>query len=163
MIQVTLVLDNLRSCHNVGSIIRTANGFGHKQFVFLGTTPFPLIAHDHRLAYQGLRQTRQIAKTALGAEKEVQGKYYKEITNFLKNQETKPLVCLEQTAKSRPLHQYKPKQDCYLVLGSETEGVSSRLLEASTNCLQVEMRGKKESFNVAVMAGLALYQFSLPS
>ena len=158
---ITLVLDNLRSCHNVGSIIRTADGFGQRRFVFLGTTPHPRLSGDPRLAYQSLKQTRQIAKTALGAEQNIQGRYYAKTQDFLQVKNDWPIVCLEQTPDGRALKEYRLKQPIYLVVGNEIDGVSEELLGLSSERLTIPMSGDKESFNVAVAAGIALYQLTL--
>lgn len=158
---ITLVLDNLRSCHNVGSIIRTADGFGQRRFVFLGTTPHPRLPGDRRLAHQSLKQTKQIAKTALGAEQNIQGLYCAKTQDFLQAKKDWPIVCLEQTPDGRPLREYRLERPVYLVVGNEIDGVSEELLDCSSERLTIPMSGDKESFNVAVAAGIALYQLTL--
>ena len=163
MIKLTLVLDNLRSCHNVGSIIRTANGFGHRHFVFLGTTPYPLIANDRRLEYQIKKQTQQIQKTSLGAEKEIIGQYFQTADDFLQQTRNPNLICLEQTEQSQLLSDYQPKEDNYLIFGNEINGISPLLLKKAATCLMIPMLGSKESFNVAITVGITLYQFNLHS
>lgn len=155
-----MVLDNLRSCHNVGSIIRTADGFGWRRFIFLGTTPYPEIENDQRLKHQILRQTKQIAKTSLGAEEKINGQYFKDTATFLKRVEGSNLICLEQTAASKNLTDYRLKRNSYLVIGNEIEGISAQLIKKSAICLEIPMLGQKESFNVAVATGIALYHFS---
>ena len=97
MATLILVLDNLRSCHNVGSIIRTAVGFGWTQFIFLGTTPYPQLENDERLPHAQQRQTRQIAKAALGAEKFINGQHFAQTATFLAQVSPTNLICLETT------------------------------------------------------------------
>ena len=156
---IIVVLDNLRSCHNVGSILRTANGFGCQSFVFIGTTPYPRTETDERLPHAISRQNKQIAKTALGAEADICGQHYAEVSAFLQNKEpNRPLICLEQTPQSQALSSYRPKGGIYLVFGGEIEGVSSQILEAAEEHLSIPMLGRKESFNVAITAAIALYQ-----
>ncbi|MYB40505.1 RNA methyltransferase [Candidatus Saccharibacteria bacterium] len=156
---LTLVLDNLRSCHNVGSIIRTANGFGCRRFAFIGTTPYPRLAADGRLPHQIKRQTDQIAKTALGAEAEIEGRRFDNAEAFLAAGSGR-LICLEQTPGSQPLSAWRPKAGDRLIVGSELDGVSAGLI-AEADCFFIPMQGSKESFNVAAATAIALYHFSL--
>ena len=156
---LTLVLDNLRSCHNVGSIIRTADGFGCRRFAFIGTTPYPRLAADGRLPHLIRRQTARIAKTALGAEKEIDGRYFETAASFLSGGGGR-LICLEQTPGSRPLASWRPADGDRLVLGNELDGVGPELAAAG-DCLFIPMAGNKESFNVAVAAAIALYHRGL--
>ena len=156
---LTLVLDNLRSCHNVGSIIRTANGFGCRRFAFIGTTPHPKLAADARLPHQIKRQTNRIAKTALGAETEIAGRYFNDAEAFLAEGGGR-LICLEQTSGSKPLSTWQPRSGDRLIVGNELDGVSAGLI-AEADCLFIPMRGSKESFNVAAAVAIALYHFSL--
>ena len=163
MAKITLVLDNLRSCYNVGSIIRSANGFKCHNFIFLGTTPYPLLKNDPRFRYQSLKQAQQIAKTALGAQTTIQGRYFPNINHFLKEKGDCPLVCLETTNQSQAIQGYRLNQDIYLVIGNEIEGVSQDLLNQADSQLHIPMLGSKKSFNVAVAVGIALYQLMLTS
>ena len=159
--QISLVLDNLRSCHNVGSIIRTADGFGCRRFVFIGTTPYPKLANDQRLVYAQDKQTRQIHKTALGAERFIKGHYHPKPGDFIKHclSDQESLIVLEQTAVSQDLRDYRPQQSglIYLVVGSEISGVSQEIIKAGSTQLMLPMAGHKSSFNVAVAAALGLY------
>ena len=161
MPHLTLVLDNLRSCHNVGSIIRTANGFNHYDFIFLGITPYPCLENDRRLKYRAKQQTAQISKTSLGAEKEIRGKYFQEAAEFLQHKNDSQLICLEQSRHSRNLGDFRRAENCYLVVGNEITGISAQLMKKAQTHLMIPMLGSKESFNVAVATGIALYHFSL--
>lgn len=162
MNNLTLVLDNLRSCHNVGSIIRTANGFNCQDFIFLGTTPYPKLKNDQRLGYLISRSNKKIAKTSLGSEKEIRGEYFQNTDDFLEKYAGRNLICLEQTSNSQPLHDFQLPANSYLILGNEIDGVSKNLIESATTCLAIPMLGSKESFNVAIATGIVLYQFSMP-
>ncbi|MCY4010500.1 MAG: hypothetical protein OXF30_00305 [Candidatus Saccharibacteria bacterium] len=156
--QIILVLDNLRSCHNVGSLIRTANGFNCLQFVFLGTTPYPEIKNDHRLPHQINRQAKQIHKTALGSELMIEGQYFQSANSFLKHKKSLPLLCLEKTDKSQSLVSYAiEKSGFYLVVGSEVNGISSILLDKADHHLDIPMLSVKKSFNVTIATAIALY------
>ena len=154
-----LVLDNLRSIYNVGSILRTAEGFGVKQVSFIGCSPYPALKNDQRLPHLQAKQTEQIAKTALGAEKLIEGQYFAQASHFL-SQVRQPIICLEQTKDSLVLADYQETQAICLVLGAETTGVSPELIKAAQTCLVIPMSGRKESFNVAVASGIALYHFN---
>lgn len=155
--KITLVLDNLRSCHNVGSILRTANGLGVQDIIYIGTTPYPELDNDTRLPHLVKRQTSQIAKTALGAERMLNGAYFSDASEFLAQKEGL-LVCLEQTNGSSPLTSYALTEPIYLALGNEVSGVSEQLIESADTCIEIPMKGAKESFNVAVSAGIAIHQ-----
>ncbi len=161
MSRLILVLDNLRSCHNVGSIIRTANGFGQYHFVFLGLTPYPTLKNDQRLPWQAAQQSRRIAKTSLGTENAIQGQYFPDENTFLKTHKPQNIICLEQTATSQNLADYHWPDDACLIVGNELNGVSKNLLQAAQTHLYIPMLGHKESFNVAVALGIGLYQYSL--
>lgn len=159
--KIIIVLDNLRSCHNVGSIIRTANGFNIHDFIFIGTCPYPIIKDDKRLRYQALKQTKQIAKTALGAELKIQGQYYKEGSDFLINKQVDlDLICVEQTKDSQTLNSFKLENNAYLIFGNELNGISSKILKQANFQVSIPMLGDKESFNVAVASGIVLYQLN---
>ena len=160
MFNLTIVLDNLRSCHNVGSIIRTANGFKTHNFIFIGTTPYPALKNDRRLNYQIIKQTKQIAKTSLGAELTIKGTYYSTHAEFLQSKTSDLLICIEQTVTSQALNEFQLSQDAYLVFGNEVEGISKNLLSVADHHLIIPMDGTKESFNVAVTSGIVLYTLS---
>lgn len=161
MDKLTIVLDNLRSCHNVGSIIRTAEGFGCRRFAFVGITPHPELAADQRLAHQIRAQTAKISKTSLGAEVDIAGRHFPTPDEFLRTAGDGVITCLEQTPQSIKLAAWQPRGRSYLVFGNELQGVSSALLKAAGLVVTIPMRGRKESFNVAVAAGIALYHAQL--
>ena len=161
MPRLTLVLDNLRSCHNVGSIIRTANAFGCRRFAFIGICPYPALTTDSRLPWQAAKQTRQIAKTGLGAELEVVGEHFADSQAFLAASR-RPIICLEQTGHSQPLAGFSwPASELQLVVGNELDGVSAPLLEAAEACLHIPMLGSKRSLGVSIATAITLYQRNL--
>lgn len=158
---LTLVLDNLRSCHNVGAILRTADAVGVSRVIASGTTPYPEIAGDTRPPHIRLSNTRAIAKTALGAEKTVPLTYTPDLKISLSELKTSgsQILALEQAPGSVNLLDYRAPADqtIVLVVGSETEGVSPAALELADTTLEIPMIGAKESLNVAVATGIALY------
>lgn len=162
MRKVVLIAHNLRSSHNVGSLLRTADGLGITKVYLTGYTPYPLSKDDQRLPHIAQKVDRQIAKTALGAEKSVAWEYsndiYDVISSVRKNGFT--IAALEQSPKSTTITKYSPPEKLALIVGREVEGIESEILGASDVVLEIPMRGHKESFNVVQAAAMALYQIS---
>ena len=157
MPQITLVLHNIRSTHNVGSIFRTAEGFGVEQIVLSGYTPYPRIAQgETRLPHIVDKLDAQLHKTALGAEKLVPFIYAEDIDRWI-NSFDAPLIALEQTLSSVKLHDFSAPDRFALVLGEEVNGIANDLLEKCDSTIEILMVGQKESFNVSVACGIALY------
>lgn len=156
MPRVTLLLHNIRSTHNVGSIFRTAEGFGVKEIIITGYTPHPKSTNDSRLPHLVEKIAKQIHKTALGAETIVPFRYYETPEEFLLTN-TVPLVALEQSNDSISINTYKTPKEFVLLLGEEVHGIEPYLLEKCDAILEIPMKGQKESFNVSVATGVALY------
>lgn len=144
--QCVLVLPNIRSGHNVGAIFRTADGAGVDRLYLTGYTPCP----PHM----------QVDKVSLGAEKWMPWEYRKQSGKLLKElkQMGYTIVALEQTRNSQNIFDWKPVFPMALVLGNEKDGVSKTLLKYCDEAVQIPMRGKKNSLNVSVAAGIAMYQ-----
>lgn len=159
MPKITLILHNIRSTHNVGSIFRTAEGFGVAKIILSGYTPYPSLDDDPRLPHLRDKITAQIHKTALGAEVLVEFEYVENFETWLVHS-TLPLVALEQAASSVSLQDFVVPGEFALLLGEEVHGIASGLLARADHILEIPMRGKKESFNVSVAAGIALYALS---
>lgn len=160
MSEIIVIAHNIRSTHNVGSIFRTCEGFGVTKLILSGYTPYPAFPGDTRLPHIVEKLTMQIHKTALDAETMVPFEY-QEIPNIevLKNSGFR-IVALEQTETSINLQDYRPPEKVALVLGEEVHGVESNLLKQCDDILEIPMSGEKESFNVSVVAGIALYALS---
>jgi len=160
MQSIVLVVHNVRSTHNVGSIMRTAEGLGIKLVYLTGYTPYPFAKADRRLPHISQKIDRQIAKTALGAEKLVKWKHRQNVAHLLKKlaEEGFVLTALEQTSESISLVDYKPRSKIALLVGSEIGGIGKDVLDLCDVHLHIPMAGRKESFNVAVATGIALYQ-----
>lgn len=156
MPQVTLLLHNIRSTHNVGSIFRTAEGFGVTKIVLTGYTPYPTSDRDARLPHLAEKITKQINKTALGATASVPFEHHDNLLTWI-DSNTLPLVALEQAADSTVLSDFMPPAEFVLVLGEEVHGIPAELLSRCQSIVEIPMRGQKESFNVSVAAGIALY------
>ncbi|MBP9667877.1 TrmH family RNA methyltransferase [Candidatus Saccharibacteria bacterium] len=160
MPHITLLLHNIRSTHNVGSIFRTAEGLGVEKIILSGYTPYPTFHGDSRLPHLAEKITTQIHKTALGAEKIVPFAYHEAISDWLKTNHL-PIVALEQTPHSIPLRDFMAPDSFVLLLGEEVHGIEQSLLDICQNSIEIPMVGKKESFNVSVAAGIALYSLTL--
>ena len=156
MPRITLLLHNIRSTHNVGSIFRTADGFGVARIIISGYTPYPTYAGDTRLPHEAVKLTKQIQKTALGATASVPFEYHDNLLTWL-DTNTLPLVALEQATSSVPLTEFTPPEEFVLVLGEEVEGITAELLDRCNHIVEIPMHGQKESFNVSVATGIALY------
>lgn len=161
MPEITLLLHNIRSTHNVGSIFRTAEGFGVENIILSGYTPYPKLTDDDRLPHIADKLTRQIHKTALGAETIVPF-YYQPTLDLAGLQKAGyRIVGLEQDSRSCDLSYYSPPSKIALLLGEEVDGIGQDLIRQCDDLIEIPMRGQKESFNVSVAAGIALYALTL--
>ena len=160
MPEILLILHNIRSTHNVGSIFRTAEGFGVSKIILSGYTPYPTIPNDTRLPHIREKLAAQIHKTALGAEAMVPFEYTEQLDLSIIKKMGYRLVALEQSTKSVRLSDYKPPQKIALLLGEEVEGITPELLKQCDDIIEIPMKGQKESFNVSVAAAIALYQLA---
>lgn len=160
MRSLILIAHNLRSTHNVGSLLRTAEGLGVTKVYLTGYTPYPLAANDSRLPHLATKITRQIHKTALGAEDSQNWQQVSDLTPILQKlrEDDYVIAALEQTPTALQLANYRPPAKLALILGREVEGVEPAVL-AQTDCqLVIPMAGQKESFNVVQAAAMAMYQ-----
>ena len=150
--QVFLILHNIRSLHNVGSIFRTADAAGVSKIFLTGYTPSP------RDVFGNFR--KEISKTALGAEKYIPWQKVSNIGGLTREFGRKKIqvVALEQSKKSIDYRKLKPRFPVALILGNEVMGLSPALLKKCDKIIEIPMRGKKESLNVAVSAGVALFK-----
>jgi len=146
-IPVILVLDNIRSMHNVGSIFRSADAFLIESIYLCGYTPQP----PHR----------DINKTALGATETVNWKYFTttaEALQSLKNEQY-TIYAIEQAEGSISLEHFKLGEcKTAFVLGNEVEGVADSVLELCDGCIEIPQLGSKHSLNVSVAAGIVLWK-----
>lgn len=149
--RIYLILHNIRSLHNVGSIFRTSDVMGVKKIFLSGYTPTPYDFFGY------LRKNFQ--KTSLGAEKYVEWEKTKNIGILIKRlkKENFQIIALEQSKESRDIQKFKPKKKFALIVGNEVRGIPKSVLKVSDAVLEIQMRGKKESLNVSVAAGIALY------
>jgi len=147
-VPVHLVLDNLRSSFNVGSIFRTAEALGARSIHLCGYTPTP--------------ENSKTGKSALGSDLWVEWKYWEstlECLDFL-HKEGVILYGFETTACAVDLRESLPVFPCALVLGNERYGLSETILKRMDHLLQIKMTGRKNSLNVSICAAIALNHFS---
>lgn len=146
---IVIVLDNIRSMHNVGAIFRTADAFLIEKIILCGITPKP----PHR----------EIHKAALGATDSVEWSYENNICDALTNLKEKgfQLIGVEQTTDSQPLNQFKVdvSQKYALVLGNEVEGLSDEGLPQYHHFVEIPQLGTKHSLNVSVCGGIVVWHF----
>ncbi len=147
---LVVVLDDVRSMHNIGSVFRTSDAFLVEKILLCGITAQP----PHR----------EITKTALGATDSVEWKYYStvlEAVNELKNQGYK-ILCIEQAEGSIELAEFIPQEKTKyaVVFGNEVNGVSQSAIDSCNYCLEIPQFGTKHSFNISVTAGIVLYDLS---
>jgi 23S rRNA (guanosine2251-2'-O)-methyltransferase len=150
--EAALVLHNIRSVHNVGSIFRTADAAGVSNIVLSGYTPAPMDRFG--------RERADFNKVSLGAEKTVSWEQAKTLAAALKKlrRENFKIAAVEQDTKATSLFDYRPKTTkLALVLGNEVRGISHESLKLCDDIVEIPMRGSKESLNVAVAAGVALF------
>ncbi len=149
-----LILDNIRSVENTGSIFRTAEGLGITKIYLIGTTPAPLDRFG--------RKRTDFAKVSLGSEEMVEWEYQENIESVVKELKDQSLkiFALEQDERAIKLQDFlTTKLESFaLVVGNEVEGVSKEVLDMCDQILEIEMKGEKESLNVSVATGVALFE-----
>lgn len=161
MMQLVIILDNIRSAHNVGAILRTCDAAGTKKVICCGTTPYPRLVNDQRDPVIINRNTREITKTALGAEQSISIEYKNDAISALAPYRAKgwTIYGLERKLHATGIMNAVLSSPAVLILGSETHGLSQELMGYCDEILQIPQWGDKESLNVAVAAGIAIYQF----
>lgn len=159
MRSIILIAHDMRSCHNVGSLLRTADGLGVELVYLTGYTPYPAKPDDPRLPHLALKLTKDIHKTALGAEETVewhQSDTLKPVLAAL-HKEGYVLAALEQTVTSQTLNDFVVPDKVAIILGREVEGIDPEIISQCDTTLEIPMFGSKESFNVVQAAAMVLY------
>ncbi|MFI5453118.1 RNA methyltransferase [Pedobacter sp. UC225_61] len=146
---VVVVLDNVRSMHNVGSVFRTADGFSIEKVILCGITAQP----PHR----------EIEKTALGATQSVDWIHFEDtlVAVDTLRQKGYEIIAIEQAENSTMLNVFKPdlKKKYALIFGNEVNGVSDEVMQKIDNCIEIPQFGTKHSFNIVISAGIVLWDF----
>jgi 23S rRNA (guanosine2251-2'-O)-methyltransferase len=146
---VAIVLDSVRSMHNVGSIFRTGDGFAVQHICLCGITSQP----PHR----------EIEKTALGATQSVSWSYHADAAEAVDELRAQgyTIIAIEQAQSSTMLNEYQPlpHQKYALIFGNEVNGVSDEVMDKIDTCIEIPQFGTKHSFNIVVSAGIVLWDF----
>ncbi len=147
-LQVCIVLDNIRSLHNVGSAFRTADAFRVEKIYLTGIT--------------GIPPHREIQKTALGATESVPWEYNERPSDIVKRLKESgyTIVVVEQTTESIPLQKFEPSKDSKycLVFGNEVNGVSDEVIQFGDIALEIPQEGTKHSLNISVCLGIVVWE-----
>lgn len=146
---VIVVLDNVRSMHNIGSVFRTADGFAIEKLYLCGITAQP----PHR----------EIEKTALGATQSVEWTHFDTTLDAVASLRADGynIIAIEQAAGSIMLNTYKPlpSEKYALIFGNEVNGVSDDVMAKIDECIEIPQFGTKHSFNIVISAGIVLWDF----
>lgn len=151
MSEIALILLDIRSSENVGSIFRTSDAAGVSKLFLAGYTPAPLDRFK--------RKNTKLAKAALGAEQFVPWESALDVQELIARlkKEGWQIVAVEQDPRSVSYETFRPASRVAYILGNEVEGVAKEALEACDAIVEIPMRGKKESLNVSVAAGIVLF------
>ncbi len=144
---IIVVLDNIRSMHNIGSIFRTCDAIGECSIFLCGICATP--------------PNKEIHKSALGATDSVHWKYFEETKDALLflNKENYEIIAIEQTQTSIPLNNFSTGSNkIALIFGHEIYGVSEEGIQAAKECVEINQHGIKKSMNVSVAAGITLWK-----
>lgn len=149
--ELAVLLDNIRSAWNVGSIFRSADGFGFTHAYLCGITPTP--------------ESEAVTKTSLGAEDTVSWSYHKDSVKLVRGlkKEGCQVWALEEHERAIPISTYPDSNSpspVILILGNEVTGVDPGLLDLADRIFHIPMQGEKTSFNVAIAFGIAAYQLT---
>ena len=146
---IIVILDNVRSMHNIGSVFRTSDGFAIEKIYLCGITAQP----PHR----------EIEKTALGATQSIEWAYSADISELIPKLRIDgyKIIAIEQANNSIPLNDFQPETSAkyVLIFGNEVNGVSVEAMELIDNCIEIPQFGTKHSFNIVVSAGIVLWDF----
>jgi len=152
--KVAALFHNVRSTHNVGSLLRTADGAGVAKVYLSGYTPTPIDRFG--------RPQKDIAKTALGAQDSVAWEYAKQPLSIIRRvrKEGWAVVGVEQDARAIHYRECTLSRPTLFIFGNEVRGLSRALRDECDTLIEIPMHGRKESLNVSVAAGVILFHFN---
>lgn len=154
-----IILDNVRSSLNVGSIFRTSSGIGIEKIYLCGITPTPFETGKKFLGQN--KKRKDFIKTSLGSENEISWEYRENILTLIKELKEKKfeIIALEQTEKSVDYKKINlANENVAVVVGSETDGVQKETLDLCDTITEIPMLGLKESLNVTIAYGILAYK-----
>ena len=157
--QKIVILDNIRSAHNVGSIFRTADGAGVEKIYLVGTTPAPVDRFGRtqpEIKKTSLGATDSIAWERIGSANDLSTMAAIETITTLKN-DGFIIVAIEQTSNSQLLAEFTTPEKTAYIFGAEVDGVQPALIASADRVVEIPMAGMKESLNVSVTAGIVLF------
>lgn len=156
---IVVVAHDMRSTHNVGSLLRTAECLGAKHVYLTGYTPYPTVTDDMRLPHIHQKLSRAIHKTALGAEQLIAWSHEENIFELIADLRYQgyTIAGLEQAKDSLRLPGYSSPSRLCIILGREVEGIETTLLASCDVTLEIPQTGQKESLNVIQAAAIAIY------
>lgn len=154
--KLVIILHNIRSAYNVGAIMRSVDGAGADRLYLTGYTPSPADEDKDALT----KADKMIAKTALGAEMLVPWERRQSLDDLMAGmrQDGYTLAALEKIDGAIDISEYEPSFPLALILGHEVDGVPAEVMADCDVVLSIPMRGQKQSLNVAVAAGIAMYE-----
>lgn len=158
MRNIILIAHDIRSAHNVGSLLRTAECLGVRHVYFTGYTPYPALEHDERLPHIAAKLTKQIQKTSLGTETMLPWSHESDVEVLMARLQAEgyTLVALEQDPTSIPLPDFQAPEKLALLIGREVEGIAPELLKQCKTIVEIPQFGQKESLNVVQATAIAL-------
>ncbi len=147
-----IILHNIRSVYNVGSIFRTADAVGISKIYLTGFTPTPVDRFG--------KKRKDISKVALGAEENIDWEYKKNIGNLIEELKKQKIfiIAVEQSNNSIDYKKIKIHKKNAILFGNEVKGISNTILDKCDIVAEIPMKGKKESLNVSVSAGVMLFR-----
>lgn len=144
---IIIILDNIRSAHNVGSIFRTCDAFLISEIILCGITATP--------------PNNEIRKTALGSTESVDWRYFDNIEEVILNlkKEGFQIISIEQADKSLKLEKFRPKKNekYAFIFGNEIKGIDQKIIDISDDIIEIPQFGTKHSLNVSVSAGIVIW------
>lgn len=158
--KIAIILSDIRSCYNVGSIMRTADAAGISLIACTGITPYPRLKGDTRPERVIESNTKMIHKTALDAEESLKISHFEstiECIQYYKDHKYQIVALENKVDNTQDIFSFNPPSKIALVLGSETSGLDSDILNLCDATIEIPMYGIKNSLNVSVAAGIALY------
>lgn len=146
-IPITILLENIRSAHNIGSVFRTADSFLVNEIILCGISAQP--------------PNKDIRKTALGSSESVEWKYEKNIEVAIQKlkDEGNKIISVEQTTNSISLENFKPSNNSKyaIIFGNEVNGIEQRTIDLSDMAIEIPQYGTKHSLNISVAAGIIIW------